>query len=80
LRFLYEFLKPWEREYGFLSGFPPFPFTVYSNRTVETVRGCVSRKKKNSQGKAAEVTVNSNEEKTFKTFVRISSKNSASVQ
>ena len=38
----------------FLSGFPPFSFTV------ETVRGCVSLKKYKSQGKAVEVTVNNN--------------------
>ncbi len=42
------------------------------------VRGCVSLKKYKSQGKAAEVTVNSKEEKTLMTFVWISSKNSAS--
>ncbi len=41
--------------YGFLSGFHTFSFT-------ETVRGCVSLKKKKSQGKAVEVTVNSKEE------------------
>jgi hypothetical protein len=45
--------------------------------TVETVRGCVILKKEKSQGKAAEVPVNS-KEKTLKTFVWISSKNSAS--
>jgi hypothetical protein len=31
LRFLYGFLKPYGRGYGFLSGFPSFSFTVYSN-------------------------------------------------
>jgi hypothetical protein len=31
LRFLYGFLKPFGRGYGFLSGFPPFSLTVYSN-------------------------------------------------
>ncbi len=50
------FLNHWE---GFLSGFPPFSYTEYSNWTVETVRGCVSLKKYKSQGKAVEVTVNS---------------------
>jgi len=45
---------------GFLSGFPPVSFTVYSNWTLETVRGCVSLKKCKSQGKAVEV--NSKEE------------------
>ncbi len=34
-RFLYGFLKPLGRGYGFLSGFPPFSFTVYSKLTVE---------------------------------------------
>jgi hypothetical protein len=28
LRFLYGFLKPWGRGYGFPSGFPPFSFTA----------------------------------------------------
>ena len=51
------FLKPKGRGCGFLSGFPPFSLTVYSNWTVETVRGCVSLKKHKSQGKALEVTV-----------------------
>ncbi len=46
----------------FLSGFPPFSYTVYSDWTGETVRGCVSLKKQKSQGKAVEVTVNSKEE------------------
>jgi hypothetical protein len=41
------------------------------------VRGCVNLKKLKSQGKAIEETVNSKEE-TFKTYVWISSKNSAS--
>jgi hypothetical protein len=48
---------------------------VYSNFTVEIVRGCVSLKKEKSQGKAVDVTVNSKEEKPF---VWISSKNLAS--
>jgi hypothetical protein len=39
-----DFLKTWRRGYGFLSGFSPFPFTVYSKFTVEIVRGCVSLK------------------------------------
>jgi hypothetical protein len=38
-RFLYGFLKPYERGYGFLSGFPSFAFT-------ETVRGCVILQKR----------------------------------
>ncbi len=45
LSFLYGFLKPYERGYGFVSGFPSFSFTVYSNWTVETVRGCESLKR-----------------------------------
>ncbi len=69
-----DFLNHREGEYGFLSGFPPFSFTVYNNSTVETVRGCVSLKKLKSQGKAPEVTVISKEE-TLKIFVWISSKN-----
>jgi hypothetical protein len=48
--------------YGFTAGFHPFSFTVYSNCTLETGRGCVSLKKYKSQGKAVEVTVNSKEE------------------
>ncbi len=48
------------REVDILSDFPAFSFTVYSNWNVEIVRGCVSLKK-NSQGKAVEVTVNSKE-------------------
>ncbi len=40
----------------------PLQCTVYSNWTVEPVRGCVSLKKYKSQGKAVEVTVNSKEE------------------
>ncbi len=48
---------------GFLSGFPPFSFTIYSNWTLEIARGCMSLKKEKSQGKAVEVTVNSNEGK-----------------
>jgi hypothetical protein len=47
--------------------------------TVETVRGCVSLKKKNSQYKAVKVNLNSKEEKTLRTFVWILSKKSASV-
>jgi hypothetical protein len=42
---------------------------------LETVRGCVSLKKLKSQGKPGEV---KSRRKTFKTFVWISSKNSAS--
>jgi hypothetical protein len=78
LRFLYEFFKPWGRGYGFLSGFPRFSFTVHSNWTVETLRGCVSLKKYKSQGKTVEVTVNSKKENS-KTFVWVLTKNSASV-
>jgi hypothetical protein len=37
-------------------------YSVQNNCTVETVRGCVSLKKKKFQGKAVEVTVNSEEE------------------
>ncbi len=44
LRFLYGFLKPCGRGYCFLSVLAPFSFT-------ETVRGCASLKKKNSQAK-----------------------------
>ncbi len=55
-------LEPQGKGCGFLSGFPPFSFTMYSNWTVETVRGCVSLKKYKSQGKAVELTLNSNEE------------------
>ncbi len=40
--FCLGFLKPKGRGYGFLSGFPNFSFTVYSNWTVKTVRGCMS--------------------------------------
>ncbi len=47
--------------------------------TVETVRGCVSLKKKNSQYKAVKVNLNSKEEKTLRTYVWILSKKSASV-
>ncbi len=65
------------RGYGFSSGCSPFFFTVYSNWSVETVRGCVSLKKYKSQGKAVEVAMNRKEE-TFKTFVLISCKNLAS--
>jgi hypothetical protein len=39
-----DFLNHREGGCGFLSGFPPFSFTVYSNRTIEAVRGCVSLK------------------------------------
>jgi hypothetical protein len=63
----------------FLTDFPPFSFTVYKSRTVETVRGCVSLKKYNSRAKAEGVTKKARR-KTLKTFVWISSKNSASVQ
>ncbi len=37
---------------------------MYSNLTLETVRGCMSLKKYKSQGKAGEVTVNNKEEKS----------------
>ncbi len=50
---------------------------LYSKLTVETVRGCVSLKKYKSQIKAVEMTVIAMR-KTLKTFVWISSKNSAS--
>ncbi len=42
-----DFLNHREGGYGFLSGFHPFPFAVFSNSTVETVRGCVHSLKKN---------------------------------
>ncbi len=58
--FCLDLLDQREKGYGFLSGFPPFSFTVFSNWTVETVRGCVSLKKQKSEGKAVEV--NSKEE------------------
>jgi hypothetical protein len=81
LRILYGFLKPWGREFGFLSGFRPYSFIVYSNFTVEICkrlrqfeeirkRLCEFEEIK-SQGKAEEVTVNSKEE-TLKNFVWIS--------
>jgi hypothetical protein len=41
--FCMDFLN--HREGSMVSGFHPFSFTVYSNRTVEIVRGCVSLKK-----------------------------------
>ncbi len=47
--------------------------------TAETVRGCVNLKKYKTQGKAVEVTVIARR-RTLKTFVWISSKNSASAQ
>jgi hypothetical protein len=50
--------------YGFLSGFPPFSFTVCC--TVKIVRGCVSLKKLKTQGKAVEVTVYSKKENSSK--------------
>ncbi len=62
LRFLHGFIKPYGKGHVFLSGFPPFSFTAYSNWTVEPVKGCVSLKKYKSQGKAVEVTVNRKEE------------------
>jgi len=37
-QFLYGCLKPYGRGYGFLSGFPPFSFTEYSNWTVEILK------------------------------------------
>ncbi len=78
MRFLYVFLRPQGKRVWFsIPGCPPFSFTVCSNFTVEIIRGCVSLKKKKSQGKAVEVTVNS-KEKTLKIFVWNLSKNSAS--
>ncbi len=67
--------------YGFLSGFPLVFLTVYSNWIVETVRGCMSLKKNKSksQGKAVGRLWIARR-KTLKTFVWISSKNSASGQ
>ncbi len=58
--FLYGFLKPLGKGYGFRSGFllSPLQCTV----TEETVRGCVSLKKETSQGRAVEETVNSKED------------------
>ncbi len=50
---------------------------VQVDRYFWPVRGCASLNKKKSQAKAVEVTVNS-KEKTFETFVWISSKNLAS--
>ncbi len=50
--------KPSGRGHGFLSGFPPFSFTVYNNARYKNVRGFMSLKKQ----KAAEVTLNSKEE------------------
>ncbi len=41
--FCMDFLN--HREGDFLSGFPPFACTVYSNWPLETVRGCVNLKK-----------------------------------
>jgi hypothetical protein len=74
VRFLYGFLRTQVRGCGFLSGFSPFAFAVYSNFTGEIVRvyvglnkyirGCVNLEKQKSQGKAVEVTVNSKEEKS----------------
>ncbi len=61
----------------FLSGFPPFFFTVYSSWTVETVIGCASLKKYKSQGKAMEVTANGKEEISYNFWLDFS-KNSAS--
>ncbi len=55
MRFLYGFVKPLGRGYGFLSGFSPISFT-------ENVRSCVSLKKQTSKVKAVEVTVNNKEE------------------
>ena len=58
-----DFLNHREGVYDFLSGFPSFSFTVYSNSAVEIVRGCVSMKQQKTQSKAVEVTVSSKEEK-----------------
>jgi hypothetical protein len=46
-----DFLNHRERGMVFIR-FHPFSFTVYSNRTVKTVRSFVSLKKYKSQGKA----------------------------
>jgi hypothetical protein len=59
-----NFLNHREKGNGFLSGFPPLSFMLYSNCTVDIVRGCVNLKK--SQGKAVEVTVNSKTEKRYR--------------
>ncbi len=74
MRFLYGFLKPWGRGYGFLSSFPPFSFIeeknvrggVSLNKIVggcvslkKTGRGFVNLKKYKSHGKAVVVTLNS---------------------
>ncbi len=40
LMFLYGFLKPEWRGYGFISVFPPFSFTGYRTRTVTHCRNC----------------------------------------
>ncbi len=57
-----DFLNHREGGMVFLLGFPPFSLTVYSNWTVEIVRGCVRLKKYKSQGKTVEVTVNCKKE------------------
>jgi hypothetical protein len=53
-----DFLNHREGDMVSLSGISIFSFTVYSNGTVETGRGCVSLKKKKSKGKTVKVTVN----------------------
>jgi hypothetical protein len=65
-----DFLYTIGKGYGFLSGFHTFFFTVHNNRTLETIRGCVSLKKYKSQGKAVQVTVNSKEENICLDFVQ----------
>ncbi len=65
--FCMDFLQHWEAGMIFCQVLLFSFFTMYSNWTVLTVRGCVSLKKYNSQVKAVEVT-----------FVWISSKNSPS--
>ena len=60
--FCMDFLNHREGGMVFCQGFPPFSFKVYSNWTVETVRGCVILQKNKPQGEDVEVTVNSMEE------------------
>ena len=49
LEFLYGFLEPQERMFGFLLGFPPFSFTVYSNGNVEKTFVWISSKSSASE-------------------------------
>jgi hypothetical protein len=60
MRFLYGFLKP--RAYGFLSGFPLFSFTMYSNCTVEICKRFCEFEEIEISRQDVEVTVNSKEE------------------